>query len=82
MLMANIHQAKTHLSKLLEEVAKGKEVVIAKAGKPVAKLVVYKEEKKLRKPGLLKGKIFISDDFTDEDKEINEMFYGSDIEPR
>ena len=79
MLMANIHQAKTHFSKLLEEVAKGKEVIIAKAGKPVAKLVVYKEEKKTRKPGLLKGKIIVPDDFSDEDEEINKMFYGSVI---
>jgi prevent-host-death family protein len=82
MLIANIHQAKTHFSKLLEEVAKGKEVIIAKAGKPVAKLVVYKEEKKLRKPGALKGKIWIADDFDDENEEINKLFYEGDIEPR
>lgn len=76
MLMFNIHQAKTQLSKLLEEVADGKEIVIAKAGKPVAKLVTFKEEKKPRKPGLWKGKIWVSDDFDDENEEINEMFYG------
>jgi prevent-host-death family protein len=81
MLIANIHHAKTHLSKLLEEVAKGKEVIIAKAGKPVAKLVIYKEEKKLRKPGLWKGKVWISDDFDDEDEEINKLFYEGEIEP-
>lgn len=76
MLMFNIHQAKTNLSKLLEEVSKGREVVIAKAGKPVAKLTAFREEKKPRKPGLLKGKIFVSDDFDEEDEEINKMFYG------
>lgn len=76
MLMINVHQAKTQLSKLLEEVSLGKEVIIAKAGKPVAKLSAYKEEKKPRVPGLLKGKIFVSDDFDDEDEEINKLFYG------
>ena len=78
MYITNIHQAKTHLSKLLEEVSKGKEIVIAKAGKPVAKLVSYKEEKKPRKPGLLKGKIIVPDDFSEESDEINQMFYGFD----
>lgn len=65
----------------MEEVVKGKEVIIAKAGKPVAKLVVYKEEKKPRKPGLWKGKAWIPDDFDDEDEEINKLFYEGDIEP-
>ncbi|MBI2029502.1 hypothetical protein HYT02_03750 [Candidatus Gottesmanbacteria bacterium] len=40
------------------------------------KPVVYKENKNPRKPGLLKGKIWISDDFNDEDEEINKLFYG------
>lgn len=76
MLMINIHQAKTQLSKLLEEVSSGKEVIIAKAGKPVAKLTAFKEETKPRQPGLWKGKIWISDDFNEENKEINKLFYG------
>ena len=76
MQVTNIHQAKTHLSKLLEEVEKGKEIVIAKAGKPVAKLVSFKGEKKQRKPGLLKGKIWMSKDFNEEDEDINKLFYG------
>ena len=77
MLVTNIHQAKTNLSKLLEEVGKGKEVIIAKAGKPVAKLVMYKEDMRIRKPGLLKGLITVSEDFTKEDDAIQEMFEGS-----
>lgn len=81
MQIANIHQAKTNLSKLIQEVEKGKEVIIAKAGKPVAKLVAYKEKKKPRKMGLLKGKIWISPDFDDEDEEINKLFYEGEIEP-
>ena len=59
----NIHQAKTHLSKLLEEVSKGLEVVIAKSGKPVARLTSISPAKPLRKPGLLKGKIRIAENF-------------------
>lgn len=74
----NIHQAKTNLSKLIEKTSKGEEVIIAKAGKPVAKLVAYKEKLKPRKPGLWKGKIWVSADFDDEDEEINKLFYGEE----
>ena len=59
----NIHEAKTHLSKLLEEVSQGKDVVIAKAGKPVAKLTGLSPVRPVRKPGFLKGKIKIADNF-------------------
>ncbi len=76
MQFVNIHQAKTNLSKLIVDVLSGKDVVIAKSGKPVVKLVAYKEKVKPRKFGLLKGKIWVSDDFDDEDPEINKMFYG------
>ena len=79
MQIANIHQAKTNLSKLIEMVLLGQEVIIAKAGKPVAKLVSYKPKMKERIPGLLKGKITIPDNFDDEDEEINKMFYGPDL---
>jgi len=58
----NVHDAKTHLSRLLEEVSGGAEIVIAKAGKPVAKLVPFGHGER-RKPGFLKGKIKISPDF-------------------
>lgn len=63
MAIINIHQAKTHLSRLVEEVAAGKELVIGKAGKPLAKLVPVMRRKPVRKPGFLKGKIRISRDF-------------------
>lgn len=76
MQIYNIHQAKTNLSKLIEKTQKGEEVIIAKAGKPVAKLTAYKEELKPRKLGLWKGKVWVSDDFDDEDEEINKLFYG------
>lgn len=77
MQLVNIHEAKTNLSKLLEMVyLSDKEIIIAKAGKPVAKLVSYKEVKTPRKPGLWKDKIWMADDFNDEDEEMNRMFYG------
>lgn len=82
MLTMNIHQAKSQLSKLLEAVSAGQEVIIANAGKPVAKLVAYKETPKPRQPGLWKGKVWISDDFNDENEEINKLFYEGEIFPK
>jgi len=59
----NIHEAKTHLSRLLARVAAGEEVVIAKAGKPLARLVPYRALSEPRKPGLAAGLVDIADDF-------------------
>ncbi len=59
----NIHEAKTHLSRLLEQVRMGEEVIIAKAGKPVARLVAVSEKPKRRVPGTARGQIWIADDF-------------------
>jgi prevent-host-death family protein len=60
----NIHEAQTHFSKLLERVDHGEEIVIAKAGRPVAKLVAYNpEENRIRPPGSLKGQIHLDPDF-------------------
>jgi len=61
----NIHEAKTHFSKILEEVERGEEVVIARAGTPVAKVVPIEPEPPRRKLGQLKGQIWISVDFDD-----------------
>ena len=63
MQIINIHEAKTHLSRLVEEVSKGQEILIAKSGKPMAKLIGLKPAKPTRKPGFLKGKIKITADF-------------------
>lgn len=57
----NVHEAKTHLSKLLERVEAGEEVVIARNGKAIAKLVPYRAKR--RRPGSMKGKISIHPDF-------------------
>ena len=64
MVMVNVHQAKTQLSRLLARVEAGEEVVIARRGEPVVRLVHCSPRKK-RRPGRLKGKIVIPDDFFD-----------------
>jgi prevent-host-death family protein len=77
MRMVNIHSAKTHLSRLVAEVAAGEEIVIAKAGKPVARLLPFEPRREPRQPDLLKGKIWISDDFDDPlPEEIMAAFRG------
>ena len=59
----NIHQAKTHLSRLVEDVAGGSEILIAKGGRPMARLVPLRRDDSPRRPGLLKGKLKISEEF-------------------
>ncbi|MGB9792341.1 MAG: type II toxin-antitoxin system Phd/YefM family antitoxin [Thermacetogeniaceae bacterium] len=59
----NIHEAKTHFSKLLAHVMEGEEIIIAKAGKPVARLVPIKKQPEQRFPGSAKGMITIAPDF-------------------
>ena len=79
MQVVNIHQAKTQLSRLIEEVSKGKEIIIGKAGKPVAKLTAYQEPKIVRKPGKWKGKVWMSDDFDTLPKEIMQYFEDPEL---
>ncbi len=61
--VVNTHQAKTNLSRLIERVMAGEEVVIARAGRPVAKLVPYRTDAEPRHLGCLKGEFAIPDDF-------------------
>jgi prevent-host-death family protein len=73
----NIHEAKTQLSKLIEAVEAGEEVIIARAGKPVARLVPFKPVKPVRKPGLMKGEFEVPDSFFDPlPDDILEYFEG------
>ena len=74
----NIHEAKTHLSKLLERVAIGEEVIIAKAGTPVAKLVPIEGKKREFKFGSARGEFVVPDDFNEPDPEIEKLFYEGD----
>ena len=65
MLTVNTHEAKTHLSRLLTRVSNGEEIVIAKSGKPIARLVPIKQQTIKRLPGLDKDKAWIADDFNE-----------------
>lgn len=80
MRSVNIHEAKTHLSRLVEEAARGEPFVIAKAGKPMVKVVPLEPaaaEDTSKRFGFLKGKITVPDDFdTFLQDEIIAMFYG------
>ena len=73
----NIHQAKTQLSKLLQQVEAGDEIVIARHGKPIARLVPLQRTATPRQLGSLRGKIWIAPDFDEPDAElINLMEHG------
>jgi prevent-host-death family protein len=62
----NLYEAKTHLSKLVEEASEGAEIIIAKAGTAKARLLPLEKPKRDRKPGGWEGRIWVSDDFDDE----------------
>jgi prevent-host-death family protein len=75
MSITNIHDAKTHFSKLVERVEAGEEITIARAGRPIARLVKYVESpKQQRKPGSMKGKIKLLAGFDEIDKELEALF--------
>lgn len=77
MHVANIHEAKTHLSRLIERAAAGEEIVIARAGKPVVRLIAYREEKPPKRiPGIWKGKVKMSRDFDEFPESIAAAFRG------
>lgn len=79
----NIHEAKTHLSKLIERVEAGEEFVIARAGRPAARLVPLEPARRPIKSGGMKFPGGVPDDFnTMFEKEIEEMFYGGPWKPR
>ncbi len=66
MQTVNIHEAKTHLSRLLEAVERGEEIVIARAGQPIATLTVYKPpRRRIAPPGSMEGQGWMADDFND-----------------
>jgi len=79
MQKVNIHAAKTHLSALIAQVVAGESFVIAKAGKPLAKVVPYDEPAPSSRIGFLKGQISVPDDFdTMYGDEILSMFLGEE----
>ncbi|MGB7191194.1 MAG: type II toxin-antitoxin system prevent-host-death family antitoxin [Acidobacteriaceae bacterium] len=83
-MQVNIHYAKTHLSKLIEQAENGEEVILARNGKPAVTLKPV-PQKRLKKRSILGagiGKIWISDDFNspETNKEIEDLFYNGDSE--
>lgn len=75
----NVHEAKTHLSRLLEAVEQGEDVVIARAGKPVARLVPARP-RGARVPGVWKGQVVVPEDFDETPEELIAAFHGG-LEP-
>ncbi len=74
----NIHEAKTHLSQLIEKAVAGEEVIIAKAGKPLVRLIALEPSPPKSRIGFLKGQITVPEDIkTPFADEIEEMFYGN-----
>ena len=72
MALVNVHQAKTHLSQLLQEVERGEEVVIARSGVPVARLVAWcAPTQPVAAPGAMRGQIELADDF---EAPLDELF--------
>jgi prevent-host-death family protein len=83
MHIVNIHEAKTTLSHLLAQVAMGEEVIIAKAGKPMAKLVPFAEDLTPRKlGGAWEGKVWIADDFDEIPEEFLPYIEGGEEEEK
>jgi len=78
-MQVNVHEAKTHLSRLLERVQRGEEIVIGRSGKPVAKLVPYREAGGPRRPGGWKGRVRIASDFDELPAELAAAFRGDSL---
>jgi len=76
-MIVNVHEAKTQLSRLLERVAAGEEVIIGRAGRPVARLVPYAEAPGRRTPGRWKGRVRVASDFDATPETVIAAFEGS-----
>jgi prevent-host-death family protein len=76
MKAVNVQQAKTHLSRLLEEAVAGEEIIIAKAGRPYVRLVSCTPEETPRRLGGWEGRAHVADDFDDTPEEVIRLFEG------
>ena len=76
MRQVTVHEAKTHLSRLLTEVQGGEEIIVARGREPIAKLVALQPKMKKRVPGRDRGKIWIAPDFDAPLKEFEDSFYS------
>jgi prevent-host-death family protein len=77
----NVYEAKSQLSKLLEQVENGDEIVIARNGRPIAKLVPLQRRTEPRVPGAWQGKVWMADDFDETDEELIELWENSPLFP-
>ncbi|GAA3080752.1 type II toxin-antitoxin system Phd/YefM family antitoxin [Pseudonocardia yunnanensis] len=77
----NVYEAKTHLSRLLERVEAGEEIVIARNGRPVARLVPARRQRSPRVPGAWKGQGWIADDFNEPDEELIDLVEDGPVFP-
>lgn len=75
-MMVNIHEAKTHLSRLVERAAAGEEIIIGKAGRPVARLVPYVASREPRSPGRWAGRVTVAPDFDETPAWLVDAFEG------
>lgn len=80
-MLVNVHEAKTNLSKLLQAVERGEEVVIGRNGEPVARLVKVESARARRRSGRLEGQIRIAPDIDEVDGEIERLFAESVLFP-
>lgn len=76
-----MHEAKTHLSRLVEEALRGEEIVIARAGRPIVRLVPVSAVQGLRPSGALRGQVHESADCWAPEPELEALFYGGELEP-
>lgn len=82
MRAVNIQQAKTHLSRLVDEAQAGADIVIAKAGRPCVRLVAVTSDDTPRELGRLRGQVFIAEDFDAPSPEIEALFGLGEVEPQ
>ena len=80
MLTINIHEAKTHLSRLIDQAAKGESFIIAKAGKPLVKVMALTapEADQVKRLGFMAGQINVPDDFDEMGRDEIEQMFGGD----
>jgi prevent-host-death family protein len=77
MKILNVQEAKTHLSRLMEDAAAGEEILLAKHGKPMVRLSAYRPESEPRKLGGYEKEIRVAEDFDDEDPRVLALFHAS-----
>ncbi len=72
----NVHEAKTHLSRLIDRAAAGEEIILGKSGRPLARLIPYRAVREPRRPGGLAGQLRIAEDFDVTPLEVLDAFEG------